>query len=214
MQFVYRYMDRWGDFPTYVGVTNNLVKRHNEHLASGHEYAFPENLEYFTVETREQAETYETYLINCYQRIDGWILHNKNSQINQKWAIKNKLNYKDIPWRRYDGSENAEANPFELLPEEELVTQPLPTAGKERIIDEEGKERRNFGIRRDERENLRRALLINLDQDGMVSINKIDEIISRMNDADKEAILYIDPDRRARIMARKEKLSQKEKCGA
>ena len=92
-----------------------------------------------------------------------------------------------------------------------MITQPLPVARKERIIDEEGKERRNFDIRRDERENLRRALLINLDQDGMISINKIDEIISRMNDADKEAILCIDPDRRARIMARKEKLSQKEK---
>ncbi len=64
--YVYKYVDTLGNV-VYVGITNNLKRRVNEHKIDKLQVYDDVRIDYFPVNTRGDAEMLETYLINYYK---------------------------------------------------------------------------------------------------------------------------------------------------
>ena len=93
-EYVYRYVGKNGE-TVYVGITNNMDKRVEQHTHDKLSVLRNPIIEYFAVENRCDAEILETYLINHYDT---------GKHYNVKKANRGDVSFlKDVefPWVRY-----------------------------------------------------------------------------------------------------------------
>ena len=98
---VYKYVDRITGTPLYVGCSNNLPKRHEEHLkedwwAKLHKEDL--DLFFFVVDTRADGEAWESHIISQIGIKNLW---NKSA----KWGSCSFLEGKSPEWHKYNESQ-------------------------------------------------------------------------------------------------------------
>lgn len=96
-QYVYKYIDQDGTV-VYVGITNNMINRVNQHKTDKLKYIVNPTIMYFPVKHRQDAEMLETYLINHY---------GTGKYFNVKKKDRGKVSFlgecENLPWLVFDG---------------------------------------------------------------------------------------------------------------